>query len=333
MDWNLLGHDWAVALLRRHIANQNLRHAYLFTGPSGVGRRTLALRFGQALNCIHPLETAIPCLQCKDCRQIDKMQHPDLAIVQSERTGATLKVEQVRDMQHGIALAAYQAKYRVALFLRFEEANDSAANALLKTLEEPPKDVILILTADHADSLLPTIVSRCEVMNLRPLPVAELSAGLITHLNLAPEQANLLAHISNGCPGIAIQYSRQPKLLEHRRQILEDHMQLLKTGYLERFKYAEALSKDRDKDNILGILGVWLSFWRDVMLYASGCSAELSNPDYLEDIQRLSTRCELRNLQRFIDSVRATKKLLLRNINLRLALEVLLLDLPHLHNA
>ncbi len=133
MHWDMLGHEWAVNLLREHVAQGNFRHAYLITGPQGVGRRTLALRFAQALNCPQPLSPGEPCRTCRTCTQIENMQHPDLAIVQAERAGSVLKVDQVRELLPSLSLAPYQANYRVALFLRFEEANQNAANALLKT--------------------------------------------------------------------------------------------------------------------------------------------------------------------------------------------------------
>ena len=178
MNWNLIGHEWAVTLLQEHVANHQVRHAYLITGPQGVGRRTLALRLVQALNCPTPQAPGVPCLQCRTCRQIEAMQHADLLVIQAEQVGGTLKVDQVRELQHSLSLAPYESRYKAALLLRFEEANPSAANALLKTLEEPAAQAILILTADSTSSLLPTIVSRCEVVRLAPLPLSLVEQGL-----------------------------------------------------------------------------------------------------------------------------------------------------------
>ena len=119
MNWNLLGHEWAVDLLHEHIAQEKVRHAYLLTGPRGVGRRTLALKMAQALNCTQSPAPGEPCYACRNCVRIEQMQHPDLAIVQAEQEGGVLKVDQVRELQRSLALHPYEARYRVALLLRF----------------------------------------------------------------------------------------------------------------------------------------------------------------------------------------------------------------------
>src|SRR6185369_3386264 len=114
------------------------------------------------------------------CKQIEAMQHADLSIVQADAEGGTMKVDQIREARRLLAYKPYQSNYRVALFLRFHEANDSAANALLKTLEEAPSYAVLILTADNPEQLLPTIISRCEVLRLRPLKFEEVQRALET---------------------------------------------------------------------------------------------------------------------------------------------------------
>jgi DNA polymerase-3 subunit delta' len=324
-NWGLLGHEWAVDMLTQHISREAVRHAYLLTGPPGLGRRTLALRFAQALNCTQPTAPGQPCGDCRDCRQIASMQHPDLSIVQAESEGGTLKVDQIREVRRALTLKPYQAKYRVALFLRFQEASEGAANALLKTLEEAPGYAILILTADNPEQLLPTIISRCELLRLRPLQADAIETHLLSH-GAGSEQAHLIAHIVNGRPGYAMQLLKDQTALDLRAERLDDLEQLLSSTRVQKFNYAEKLAKD--KETMRQTLLVWLSFWRDVLLRVSGANASIANIDRNEAITSLAKRLDLGRARRVVYDLELALDRLERNVNARLLAEVLLLDLP-----
>jgi len=328
MNWDLIGHEWAVHLLKEHILKENLRHAYLFTGPQGTGRRTLALHLAQALNCPQPIAPGEACGTCSTCTRITRMQYTDLNIVKTEPGRSKLVVDQVRELQHTLALAPYEGHYRIAVLLRFEEANPSAANALLKTLEEPNPQVIIILTANSAENLLPTIVSRCEVLRLGLLPIEVVSTGLQEKYNLPAEKAQFLAHLSNGRPGYAISLHQQPELLEQRRSWLVDLERMNVSNRLERFEYAEILTKDKDKTRF--VLQIWVSFWRDVMLCASGYTTPITNTDYINEINRLANIIPLAKAYQIVSALEKCINQLDINVNIRLAIEVLLLDLPYL---
>ena len=330
MNWSLLGNEWAVDLLSQHVAQGQARHAYLFTGPQGVGRRTLALRLAQALNCPQPTAPGQPCLTCSTCKRIWKMAYSDLNVVQAEQAGGTLKVEQVRELQHSLSLAPYEGRYRVALLLRFEEAHASAANALLKTLEEPAPQVVLVLTAESAESLLPTVVSRCEVLRLRPLGLDNLQAGLQTAWGLETERAKLLAHLSSGRPGFALHLHENPDEMEQRQGRLEDLYRLLSANRVKRFAYIEPLTKPGEKENLRLTLQTWLSFWRDVLLKAAGAGTPIVNLDWEYEIGQLSGSLDYQAAHGAAACLERTLEQLDRNINARLAAEVLMLDLPKL---
>lgn len=330
MNWDMLGHEWAVSLLKEHIVQGGLRHAYLFTGPQGVGRRTLALRMAQAINCLQPPAPGQPCGQCRICKQLERMEHPDLALEQAEQVGGILKVDQIRDLQRSLSLAPYDPRYRVALLLRFEEANQNAANALLKTLEEPPPQVILMVTADSPESLLPTIVSRCEVVRLCPLSLEQVRQGLRERWGLPSDEAELLAHISGGRPGYALRLHKEPDRMAQRVAWLDDHQQMLFASRVQRFAYAETLAKD--KDILRNVLLAWISLWRDVLLCTAGSISPFANLDQAGEIELLATHFGLDVVHQTIAGLEHTLDLLDRNVNTRLAAEVMLLDLPVIRN-
>jgi DNA polymerase III subunit delta' len=324
-NWNMLGHEWAVDMLRQHAARGEVRHAYLFCGPPGLGRRTLALRLAQVLNCTNPIAAGEPCGQCRDCRQIEAMRHPDMNVIRADSEGGTLKVDQIREVQHSLSLKPFQAKYRVALFLRFQEANDNAANALLKTLEEAPAHAILLLTADNPEQLLPTIVSRCEILRLRALPVKAIEADLLAQ-GLDEERARLLSHISGGRPGYARKLVDDISLLEKREERLDDLQTLLHAPRVEKFSYADKLSKD--KEAMRQAILIWLSYWRDVMLRAAQAATLLTNIDRNMEIEFLADRLDLNTARHVVNELESALEKMDRNVNSKLLAEVLLLDWP-----
>ena len=189
MNWNLIGHQWAVNLLHKHLADNNLRHAYLITGPDGIGRRLLALRLTQALFCESPPSEGVPCYHCRTCQQIEREEHPDLYTIQVEEGTQVIKIDQIRDLQHALSLSPYEQQFQIGILQEFEKANPSAQNALLKTLEEPPPRVVLILTAESGEQLLETITSRCEGIDLRPVPRKTIQRELQQRRELSTERA------------------------------------------------------------------------------------------------------------------------------------------------
>ncbi|MQC26626.1 MAG: DNA polymerase III subunit delta' [Chloroflexi bacterium] len=327
-NWGLLGHTWAVELLKGQITGDGLRHAYLFTGPNGVGRRTLALRLAQAVNCENPPSAAEFCGECRACRGFAQMGHPDLHLVQVEEGDRDIKVEAVRELSRMLALTPYESPYQIALLLNFEQASVHAANALLKTLEEPAGRVLLLLTAESAEALPETIASRCEEIRLRPVPVEALAKGLAEGWGIPAERARLLASLSGGRPGYALQLQQEPEALAQRTEWLDEVTGLLSQGRVARFAYAEALSKDRDQ--LREALLVWLSLWRDVLLTVGQAEGALANVDRAAEVAALAGQLDLGRAWQVVAAIEGTLELLGTNVNARLATEALLLKMPQI---
>ncbi len=332
MEWHIHGHDWAVNLLRTHAAGNKLRHAYLFVGPQSVGKRTLALHFAQALNCTHPPGEGEFCGSCRDCRQILSMTYPDLSLLEPKEGHRDILIDQVRALQHTLALTPYSASYRIALLPDFQRATVQAANAMLKTLEEPPDRVVLLLTADALENLLPTIVSRCEVIRLRPASLDSTRDFLQSEMGLANEKTSLITHLSGGRIGAAIRMAEDPTELARRRDHMETFLGLLSAKRVERFKLAESLSKPYDaaRQKVGEVLPIWLSFWRDVFIRASGAGLPLVNIDLEPQVDMVTAQLDAESARALVIAHENAFQQLDAYANVRLLVETLVLQWPYL---
>ncbi|MDD5368304.1 MAG: hypothetical protein PHQ40_04415 [Anaerolineaceae bacterium] len=338
MTWDLVGHSWAVEMLQTHVTQGTQRQAYLFSGPPGAGRRTLALRFIQALSCPTQAAPGVPCGACRTCQQIARMQYSDLFVVQKLPDKTEVGIDQVRALQHTLSLAPYAGPFRFGLLLNFDQASEGAMNSLLKVLEEPSSRAILILTAETPEALRRTIVSRCEVFRLRPLPLNQLAEYLEHTQHAAAPTAQLLSHLASGRPGYALKMLNQPQSLEQRRQWIADLLTLLPASRRVRFEYAARVADTRHsrsrveayeaRATLREMFLNWLSFWSDVMLCTANVSAPLVNLDYEAEITRIAAPLDLVSARRVVLAIERSLQQLDANLTPRLVTEVLLLDWP-----
>jgi DNA polymerase-3 subunit delta' len=329
MNWNLVGHEHAVNSLMRALKTDRLRHAYLIAGAAGVGKRTLAMAFIKAVLCQN---TDAPCgerSECRSCKLIDAGNHPDVITLAPLVSGKVIKtekivVDRIRELIRALNLKPVEASRKVALITNFETANEESSNAFLKTLEEPPGNALLILTTDIPEMLLETIKSRCEMILLKPLPTLMIQNALTSRWSMSGDRAELLARLSGGRLGWAV--TADESILERREQRLDELYDVIHGSRLQRFAYAEKLYRDRDL--MKEALDLWIGWWRDVMLIASNATTPPINIDQLEALQRTAAHVGLDASSKVVDSIQRTTIALMRNANARLALEVLLLEMP-----
>jgi DNA polymerase-3 subunit delta' len=318
----VVGHEWAVELLTRGLATDRLSQAYLFAGPPRVGKTTLALYLARALNCLGPDDA--PCGTCSACRRIEQNLHPDVRVI--DDTGNRIKIDQIRELQREMALSPFEGRWRVYLLCDFQLATLEAANCLLKTLEEPPARVILILTATQPEMLLPTIVSRCQVLSLRHLPIEQVQQALRTHWGLAPDQAQLLARLSGGRMGWAIAASADDALLRNREKHFVALEQTLREGRRQRMALAQQLCQSPEA--LPDVFESWQSWWRDLLLARSGNTSALINVDRKQALQNEAQHRTVKEMLCCMRAIDRCAQHVEHNVNPCLALEVLLLGLP-----
>lgn len=330
--WQVIGHDWAIDFLSKTLRHARTRHAYLITGSAGIGKSTLAYRFAQALNCTAPESDQRPCGACRSCRLIASGNHPDILQPQADDKSGAIRIDAVRDLMRQIALKPYDSRYRVALLPSFEQVQPRVQDALLKTLEEPPPHAVLIVMAQTPDSVLATIKSRCQHVPLRPAALKVVEGALLAE-GANESTATLLARLSNGRVGWALEALHDPAVLDERHNLLGMLLEAIEGNRAKRFEIAEAFAEvaSKDRDAARYGLEMWQTFWRDVLLATHHSSVKPCNSDHLPAIQKLVTRIVPQDAQKALLATRnMLYKTLNTNANMRLALEAMLLDYPFL---
>lgn len=317
---DLFGQEIAKEQLRRSLLEERISHAYLFSGPPGVGKKTAALAWAQALNCLYPVG-GDACDACPACRKVANRTHPDVLHIVPE--GESIHLEQVREVRRRVLYQPYEGQRLVVILSDGDRLTAEAANALLKSLEEPAPWAVFVLVSDRPQDLLPTIRSRCQPVNFRPLP-RQVIASFLKDRGISEEQAGFLASLAGGS------LARAEKLQADetaRRALLARWQQAWRGSLLERLSLARELA-NRETEIALGAFLVWL---RDLWVWQETGSRDLlRNPDLVTYLPgRMLSHAELGALRRCL--VRAWQRLA-QNAQKQLLWEEVLLGWPSASN-
>ncbi len=340
--WPVWGHEPAVEALRQAIVRDRVRHAYLVSGPESVGKTTLATAFAQALFCRQPPRPGDACGECAACRKVIRGVHPDIQTFslagQAAAAGGkgtkntSLTIDTVREICATAALRPMEGRWRVVLVDDAETLQDVAQEAFLKTLEEPPSFLVLILLCNDAELLLPTVRSRCQLIELRPVPRGMIRAGLIG-LGCDAELARTLSGMASGAPGWAIAAWRNPALLEERRATVAKALDWITGSGYDRLVTAVRLGDGftKRRGETFAELNTLLGVWRDVLLLRT---QQREYVTFLEDVQQaylvLQTLPDwaIEDIHRAVCSVQTCIADLESNVRPRLAMEAMVLQWP-----
>ncbi|GAM08200.1 DNA polymerase III subunit delta' [Geobacter sp. OR-1] len=313
---DIIGHDRITGILQRAVAARRIAHAYLFVGPEGCGKRKTAVALVEAMYC----KDSCGCGKCAACRRVALLQHPDLHILEPD--GAFIKIDQVRQLQRELSLRPYEAPFKSCIIEAADRFHPAAGNALLKTLEEPPGNALMILLTANPDAVLQTIRSRCQLLNFQTLS-EESVARILVQQGVGQETARLAASLSGGSPGRAHAFSND-EVLSGRHELLEQILSLSGGDISQLFTRSERLAAD--KENLPELLDLLMTFLRDLLHIQSG-SSELVNRDLEEMALREAAVRNTEQVMQMIEHVIETRKALQRNVNARLAMDLLLMRL------
>lgn len=333
----VVGHRRAKQLLEAALRGRP-GHAYLIAGPEAVGKTTLARTFAQALECEARAEER-PCARCRSCRLFAAGAHPDFREIdrttgqeerRSARAARNIPIEAVRGLQHDASLTAHLGGYKVYLIVGAEDLSLGAMDALLKTLEEPAPNVVIVLTATDVGLLPATVVSRCQVVKLGLVPTDEIATALVERHGLDADRADLIAHVAAGRPGRALDLAAGADGLAERAEKLGELVQLDAGTKTERLKGAEKLAQthSRSPENTERWLELLLLWWRDVLLVRAGCEELVVNRDRLDALRKRAAGLSVGQAHRALRAIEQTNQYLAENVQARIALEYLLLSLP-----
>lgn len=247
-----------------------------------------------------------------------------------DRQKGELRAEQAEVLVRDVALRPMESGRKVVLIQDIHLANATFANKILKTLEEPPSHVTLLVTARVRAEVLPTIVSRCQAIELRPLDQAAVANALQQGWGVSPEEAELLARLAGGRLGWAVEQIRNPALREERLRDLETLWRLLAADRLERLRFAGELATQRDTRRLFAMLEIWMSWWRDVLLAQAAQEEACSNIDQMQQIIRHAQSVSSQAVREHLSTLKQIEGYLRHTVNTRLALDVLMLKLPRL---
>ena len=319
MDYkDIVGHELVVQSLKRSVKNNNISHFYLFEGEGGLGKRTLGRTFAKTLLCEEKGEE--PCNRCGSCIKFDHLNHPDYHEIEPEK--GIIRKGQVEEIIRGMSMSPFGGDRKVFLMDQAHLMNKEAQNAMLKSLEEPPIYVHMILVTSSSKNLLPTIVSRGQQIRFGQIPISLVAEYLVQREGMATEEARFLAEFSKGSLGRAVQLCSSEDFFQIRDWIIE-LMDLLIRG--ESWKIFSAVERfTEEKDRVQELLDIMLFWFRDLMVYKSTGDLSLVINSDKEKLLSEQSFLDLDRINDIIKKIQDTSMNLQLNVNYQLSIETML---------
>lgn len=311
---NIKGQDNAIDFLKRVTMGGHIAQAYLFLGPSSVGKKLTAISFAKAMNCAGAQEER-PCGECVSCKKIESSNHPDIFIIAPEKEGGSIKIDKIRQIIKDASLKPYEARKKVYIIDEAGRMTQESANALLKTLEEPPADSVIILIAEKLNDMLKTIISRSQIVKFLPMRTDGIKKVLAEEHGCDDTSAHVMAHLSGGRLGEAIRF-KDEDLFSKRSHIIDS---------LIKKKFFDSDFENASRDELKEYLNILLTWYRDILVAKASPSEKMQfiNIDRKREVMEESNNHTFESLESAIQNIISTEAFLDQNANTKLVMSVL----------
>lgn len=319
---NIIGHNKIKMHIESSLKENKLSHGYLFSGPSGIGKRLLSLGVSKTVFCKNSDIEA--CGKCSSCHKFESNNHPDIMIIEAD--GSSIKNKQVEDIQSFIKIKPNESEKKIIIIDDADKMTVSAQNRILKTLEEPPSYGMMFLISSKPHSLLPTIKSRCQILDFGKIEDKLIERYLIDNREINSENAKLISKFADGSLRVAIDIVTSDKFKEHREQVMKLSDVIIKNDLIKVYDLLSEIGDQKEDINeILDLLNVW---FRDLMFLKSFNSVEMVfNLDFEKELREQSRLINPSNTLIYIELIENTKKKIASNVNCTLALESCVLNI------
>lgn len=318
---DIIGQSALIRRLKNIMDSGRIVHSYIFTGPDGAGKKTISNYFAKILLC-EGMDK--PCNTCKSCRQVESGNHPDIIKIESQSN--IIRVDSIRELRQDISIKPFQGERKIYIIEKGDTMNPQAQNAFLKTLEEPPKHAIIIILAENLASLLPTIVSRCQIIRIPPLSAQEIAQIIESRVEIPHDKALVFAKLAQGIPGRGLELALSEEYQQMRDESLELLIKLSKSSIAQAMGCVDYFLDNRDNAiEILDMIELWL---RDVLVLKQGNLRQIIvNIDKISYLEDLANSFTTRDIQCIIDSIEQSKRMLMSHANFQLTIENLLMTI------
>ena len=347
LKWPLVGNPKIPELLSSNINNKKVAGSYIFLGPKNLGKTSLAKFFAQALLCVSPQRDGyllLPCNNCPSCRQMSKSSegsdpdpddlssvHGDFHLIRKEDDKKNISIEQIRDFIKTMSLSSFLNSYKIGIIKNAETLNVQSSNALLKTLEEPRKDVVIILIVSNIESIPSTIVSRIQLINFSPVANDVIYNYLIENYNIKRSQTKNISHLSLGRPALAKKFLQEIDFYQDYIDKAEIFLDILKTDINKRFssmgEFLKSSSTQESAESALHTIGIWRGIIRDFLLLICGHNDLIQFEAIKEKIELSSKDFNFTEVLRIIKLLEIGEGQIKNNVNPKLVLESTLVNI------